>query len=234
MALAAAIAPKVHGSSTIGVKKSIVLISARASSMRITAASSGSPRPTSTSGYSVAGKNPASCRTTCDNVPGGSLDAQPAQATVAVSGTALSRSTCILSNAANVAGQQRPGWQWRLNCRRSHTDVIRRCNAKESSDRDDRTAQQTTVVVTGVSSGIGYATAAELIEQACTSSARCARQEDADRVQADLGDASRRCCMDVTDEAVHRKPRTIVVAEAVATGAFSGWSTTPASPWADR
>ena len=51
--MAAAIWPKSYGSSTTGVKKSVVTTSARRASSRQTAASSGAPSPTSRSGFGV-------------------------------------------------------------------------------------------------------------------------------------------------------------------------------------
>jgi hypothetical protein len=50
IAFAAAMAPKSYGSSTTGVKKSVVTISARPPPRSRTAASSGSARPTRTFG----------------------------------------------------------------------------------------------------------------------------------------------------------------------------------------
>jgi hypothetical protein len=54
-AFAAAMRPQRSGSSTIGVKKSTVWMSARSSSIRMTPASSDPANPTSRSGLVVAG-----------------------------------------------------------------------------------------------------------------------------------------------------------------------------------
>ena len=56
------------------------------------------------------------------------------------------------------------------------------------------------VVITGVSTGIGYATAAELIERGMHVFGTVRTQEDADRVRAGLGDAFTPLLMDVTGE----------------------------------
>src|SRR3954447_7304877 len=75
IALVAAIRPNVYGSSTTGVKKSIVVTSATSSETRHTAASSRDSLPTSRSGGRTAAGIPAS---TADSEPAGSLQAQPA------------------------------------------------------------------------------------------------------------------------------------------------------------
>jgi len=84
-ALAAAICPKSNGSSTTGVKKSVVTTSARRASIRHTAASSGDPSPTSRSGFGFAGKRSASGRRTWASASALSLEAQPAQLAMVVS-----------------------------------------------------------------------------------------------------------------------------------------------------
>src|ERR1700740_1139521 len=81
--LAAAIWPKVNGSSTIGVKKSTVCTSARSSLIRYTPASSLVLKPTSTFGSVGSGRR----RSIESSVPGLSLAAQPAALTIAVSFT---------------------------------------------------------------------------------------------------------------------------------------------------
>src|SRR5207248_9008445 len=83
--LAAAISPKVRGSSTIGVKKSTVCTSAVFSSIRYTPASSQVSKPTSTFGSVWRG----SCRKTESSVPGLSLAAQPAALAIDVNLTRL-------------------------------------------------------------------------------------------------------------------------------------------------
>src|SRR5436305_7463902 len=75
MAFAAAIRPKVYGSSTIGVKKSIVVTRAMSSEIRHTAASSSDSLPTSSSGGRAAAGIAAS---TSESEPAGSLHAHPA------------------------------------------------------------------------------------------------------------------------------------------------------------
>ena len=75
-ALAAAIAPQSPGSSTIGVKKSVVRIRARSSSRRSTAASSASAAPMSRSPWAeAAGGIDANM---ASSLASGSLQAQPA------------------------------------------------------------------------------------------------------------------------------------------------------------
>jgi hypothetical protein len=81
--LAAAIWPKVNGSSTTGVKKSTVCTSARSSLIRYTPASSLVLKPTSTFGSVGNGRR----RSIESSVPGLSLAAQPAALTMAVSFT---------------------------------------------------------------------------------------------------------------------------------------------------
>src|SRR6267142_4802022 len=81
--LAAAICPKVNGSSTTGVKKSTVCTSARSSLIRYTPASSLVLKPTSTFGSVGRGRR----RSIESSVPGLSLAAQPAALTMAVSFT---------------------------------------------------------------------------------------------------------------------------------------------------
>src|SRR6266403_1264581 len=81
--LAAAIWPKVNGSSTTGVKKSTVCTSARSSLIRYTPASSLVLKPTSTFGSVGSGRR----RSIESSVPGLSLAAQPAALTMAVSFT---------------------------------------------------------------------------------------------------------------------------------------------------
>ena len=73
-AFVAAIRPNVYGSSTSGVKKSIVCTTASSSEMRQTAASSRPVWPTRRSGASNAG----SAASTSRSEPAGSLHAQPA------------------------------------------------------------------------------------------------------------------------------------------------------------
>src|SRR5580658_1336423 len=75
-ALAAAIRPQSHGSSTIGVKKSVVSTSARSSSRRMTAASSPSAAPMSRS-PSALGMLPMVANS-ASSLASGSLHAQPA------------------------------------------------------------------------------------------------------------------------------------------------------------
>src|SRR5436305_6993867 len=75
MAFAAAIRPKVYGSSTTGVKNSIVVTRAMSSEIRHTAASSSDSLPTSSSGGRAAAGIAAS---TSESEPAGSLQAQPA------------------------------------------------------------------------------------------------------------------------------------------------------------
>ena len=82
MALVAAIRPNVCGSSTSGVKKSMVVTTASCSDTRQTAASSRDSLPTSSCGGRAAAGNPAS---TCDSEPAGSLHAQPAPCESSVS-----------------------------------------------------------------------------------------------------------------------------------------------------
>src|ERR1700757_746953 len=81
--LAAAIWPKVKGSSTTGVKKSTVCTNARSSLIRYTPASSLVLKPTSTFGSVGSGRR----RSIESSVPGLSLAAQPAALTMAVSFT---------------------------------------------------------------------------------------------------------------------------------------------------
>src|SRR5579863_2517230 len=81
--LAAAMWPKVNGSSTTGVKKSTVWTSARSSLSRYTPASSLVVKPTSTFGSVGSGRR----RKIESSVPGLSLAAQPAALTMAVSFT---------------------------------------------------------------------------------------------------------------------------------------------------
>src|SRR5271165_4897958 len=83
--LAAAICPKVKGSSTIGVKKSTVCTRAKSSLSRYTPASSLVLKPTSTFGSVGSGRR----RKIESSVPGLSLAAQPAALTMAVSFTEL-------------------------------------------------------------------------------------------------------------------------------------------------
>src|SRR5260370_39097670 len=78
--LAAAMAPKVKGSSTIGVKKSTVCTSARLSVSLYTPASSLVSKPTSTFSFGTRGK----LASTWSKTFGLSLDAQPAAFTCAV------------------------------------------------------------------------------------------------------------------------------------------------------
>src|SRR4029077_18403126 len=80
---AAAICPKVKGSSTIGVKKSTVCTSANPSPSRYTPASSLLLKPTSTFGSVGNGRR----RSIESSVPGLSFAAQPAALTMAVSFT---------------------------------------------------------------------------------------------------------------------------------------------------
>ena len=80
---AAAICPKVKGSSTIGVKKSTVCTKAKPSAIRYTPASSLVLNPTSTFGSFGNGRR----RSIESSVPGLSLAAQPAALTMAVSFT---------------------------------------------------------------------------------------------------------------------------------------------------
>src|SRR5215472_6162768 len=76
-------APKVNGSSTMGVKKSTVWTRARSSATRYTPASSLVSKPTSTFGSLGTGKR----RRIESRVPGLSFAAQPAALTMAVSFT---------------------------------------------------------------------------------------------------------------------------------------------------
>src|SRR5262245_53748643 len=87
IALTAATAPQVHGSSTTGGKKSTVSTIARSGARRYTAASSAAPRPTSRS----AGGGPAGLSTpsTSWRSPGAILEAQPAQEAYDVSRTSV-------------------------------------------------------------------------------------------------------------------------------------------------
>src|SRR5258707_7073440 len=78
--LAAAIAPNVYGSSTIGVKKSTVCTRARLSDNLYTPASSLVSKPTSTFSFGTRGK----FASTLSKTFGLSLDAQPAAFTCAV------------------------------------------------------------------------------------------------------------------------------------------------------
>src|SRR5947208_15968948 len=78
--LAAAIAPNVQGSSTIGVKKSTVCTRARLSVNLYTPASSLVSKPTSTFSFGTRGK----VASTWSQTVGLSLDAQPAALTCAV------------------------------------------------------------------------------------------------------------------------------------------------------
>ena len=86
-ALAAAIWPKVYGSSTIGVKKSTVLTIARSSRRRNTPASSDVSVPTIMSGCSNGGR----LCSTCIRSAAPSFAAQPAAATCCVSPSSLIR-----------------------------------------------------------------------------------------------------------------------------------------------
>src|SRR5215510_13109884 len=99
--LAAAMAPNVSGSSTMGVKKSTVCTSAVFSSSRYTPASSLVSNPTSTFGSVCRGSR----RNTESSVPGLSLAAQPAALAIVVNLTrslmrASSRCTGIIEEAA--------------------------------------------------------------------------------------------------------------------------------------
>ena len=76
------------------------------------------------------------------------------------------------------------------------------------------------IVVTGVSSGIGYATAADLIEHGYHVFGSVRRPEDAARVQADLGSGFTPLHMDVTDAVAVQQAAEIVVAEAGDQGLF--------------
>jgi len=69
----------------MGVKKSVVTTSARVSSKRQTAASSGSRRPTNRSGKEAAEKTSWTGRRTCVSASALNLDAQPAQVESVVS-----------------------------------------------------------------------------------------------------------------------------------------------------
>ena len=57
------------------------------------------------------------------------------------------------------------------------------------------------VVITGVSTGIGHAAAKTLVDRGFRVFGSVRKQEDADRVQAELGDAFTALIFDVTDEA---------------------------------
>src|SRR4029077_16423698 len=72
--LAAAMAPKSDGSSTMGVKKSTVATRARSGAIRQTAASSRADAAVSTLGSTIGGRAPS----TCPSSTGLSLQAQPA------------------------------------------------------------------------------------------------------------------------------------------------------------
>src|SRR5580658_6351368 len=74
-------APKVNGSSTIGVKKSTVWTSARSAERRNTPASSDLSKPTRRFGFTLRGRR----RSTWSKTFGLNLDAQPAALTCAVS-----------------------------------------------------------------------------------------------------------------------------------------------------
>ena len=76
-ALVAAIRPQSYASSTTGVKKSVVAISAVPPSMRTTAASSPLSSPTSSSPTGWRGAADPNPRTTSSSSPGGILHAQP-------------------------------------------------------------------------------------------------------------------------------------------------------------
>src|SRR6516162_1478828 len=76
-ALVAAIRPQSYASSTTGVKKSVVAISAMPPSMSTTAASSPLSSPTSNSPSGSRGTDFPNPRTTSSSSPGGILQAQP-------------------------------------------------------------------------------------------------------------------------------------------------------------
>ena len=76
------------------------------------------------------------------------------------------------------------------------------------------------VVVTGVSSGIGYATAADLIEHGCHVFGSVRRQEDAARVEAELGAGLTPLLMDVTDADAVQKAAEMVAARIGDQGLF--------------
>src|ERR687890_290249 len=76
-ALAAAIRPQSYGSSTTGVKKSVVDTSVLPPGIRTTAASSPASRPTSSSPAGSTGPRPVSAATAASSSPGGILQAQP-------------------------------------------------------------------------------------------------------------------------------------------------------------
>jgi hypothetical protein len=69
--------PQSYGSSTTGVKKSVVAMSARPSRMRTAAASSPSSSPTTSSPSRAVDGEGMSPRTTSSSSPGGILQAHP-------------------------------------------------------------------------------------------------------------------------------------------------------------
>src|SRR6185312_3911002 len=100
-AFVAAIRPNVYGSSTSGVKKSIVCTTARSSEMRHTAASSRPSWPTMSCADSTRG-SPAS---TSRSEPAGSLQAQPAPCESSVRRT----SSVAISDSVYAASDERHG-----------------------------------------------------------------------------------------------------------------------------
>ena len=58
-----------------------------------------------------------------------------------------------------------------------------------------------TVVITGVSTGIGYAAAADLVQRGYHVFGSVRKREDAERVQAELGQSFTPLLFDVMDEA---------------------------------
>ena len=109
-ALAAAIRPQSPGSSTIGVKKSVVRIRARSSSRRSTAASSASAAPISRSPW--AGAMASMVANMASSLASGSLQAQPAPGESEVSrgvGSAITLSRYAYQAATAMCGDQGMG-----------------------------------------------------------------------------------------------------------------------------
>src|SRR5579862_617337 len=118
--LAAAICPKVKGSSTTGVKKSTVCTNARSSLTRYTPASSLVLKPTSTLGSVGSGRR----RRIESSVPGLSFAAQPAALTMAVSFTELVKPHLTVmrtdySGRAEILLKEDGNWTFRTTCAES-------------------------------------------------------------------------------------------------------------------
>ena len=84
------------------------------------------------------------------------------------------------------------------------------------------------VLITGVSTGIGYGAAKELIRRGYTVFGSVRKKEDADRVQSELGAGFLPLLFDVTDAAAVDRAVTSKSMTDVAGGGWVGSSTTPA------